>query len=174
MIPLFLGLTIANLLLLVVVFVLGFGTFHEGKPTDHYAYHISLAIAAGLMAVLVHVVAYMYFMATSKWLRAATDKAGLDPAAFALPAMSNKRRVLPLVMGAIVMTMLAMFAGAGADPTVNPWWPGELHMVVAAAAIAANALCAAGEFRMIRTQGRLMDEALAVVNRTPGVVVEQA
>jgi hypothetical protein len=174
MIPLFLGLTAANLLLLGVVFVLGLGAIDGGRPTGLYAYHISLAIAAGLMTALTHVAGYMYFMATSKWLRAATDKAALNPAAYAEPAAVNKRRVLPLVMGAIVATMLAMFAGAAADPTMNAWWPGEVHLAVAAIAIGVNALGAVGEYRLIRAQGKLMDEALIEVNRTPGVVVERA
>jgi hypothetical protein len=174
MIPLFLGLTLANLLLLGIVFALGFTAVEGAKPSHMYAYHITLGIASGLLTAFAHVSIYMYFMATSKWLRAATEKAGLDPAAYAAPALVNKRRVLPMMMIPIAMTMLAMFAGAASDPTVNPWWPGELHMGVAAIAIAANALCAMGEYRLIRAQGRLMDEALAVVNRTPGMLVEQA
>src|SRR5689334_4317384 len=115
---LFLGLTAANLLLLSMVFGLGLFATDAGKPTSLYSYHISLAIAAGLMTLLAHLAVYTYFMATSRWLQAATDKANLDPQTYAAPALAGKRRVFPLAMAAIIFTMLTMFAGAGADPTL--------------------------------------------------------
>jgi len=172
MIPLFLGLTAANLILLSAVFVIGLMTPGVEKPTWLYPYHLSLGIAAGLVTLAAHLAVYMYFMATARWLQAATDKANLNPQHFAAPALLGKRRVLPFVMGAIVAVMLTMFAGAGADPTLRPWWPGEVHLIVGAIAIVANALCALVEFKMIKEQGRLMDAALALLNRTPGVVVQ--
>ena len=175
MVPLFIGLTAANLILLCGVFVIGLLTPGSGvgdKPTGFYAYHLSLGIAAGMVTLAAHLAVYMYFMATSRWLQAATDKANLNPNDFAAPALRGKRRVLPCVMGAIVAVMLTMFAGAAADPTVNPWWPGEVHLAVGAIAIVANAFCAVVEFRMIKKQGKLMDDALAILNRLPGVVVQ--
>jgi len=172
---LFLGLTAANLLLLSIVFGLGlFATDAADQPTWIYSYHIALAIAAGMMTLLTHLAVYTYFMATSRWLQAATDKANLDPNAYAAPALAAKKRVLPLAMTAIVLTMLTMFAGAGADPTLRRLWPAEVHLAIAALAVAANALCAALEFRLIKAQGRLMDGALAILNNTPGLIIEQA
>jgi hypothetical protein len=58
-----------------------------------------------------------------------------------------------------------MFAGAGADPAFNPWWPGEVHLVMGAAAILTNILCALAEYRLIRAQSDLMDEATAKVTQ---------
>ena len=50
MIPLFLGLSIANLILLATVFGLGlFATDAQHKTTGVYSYHISLAFASGMM-----------------------------------------------------------------------------------------------------------------------------
>jgi hypothetical protein len=165
MIPLFLGLSAANLLLLAIVFGLGlFAVDPAGKATTMYGYHLVMGFAAGLLTALAHLAVYTYFMATSKWLNAAADKAGLDPARYVSPALARKRRVLPVALGAIGVTMLAMFAGAAADPTVRPWWPAEVHLATAALAIAANALGALMEYRLIRDQGALMDLALAVFN----------
>ena len=175
MIPLFAGLTAANLLVLITVFAFGWFAFGvDGRPTGAYTLHLTLGIFAGLLATLSHLTVYTYFMATSKWLRAATHKGNLDPARFVVPAAAGKRRVLGWVMGAIVLTMVAMFAGAGADPTVAPWWPGEVHLALALLAVAANEVSALAELRLIREQGRLMDEALEILNRTPGLVAERA
>lgn len=178
MIPLFLGLQAANHLLLLIAFGAGlwFSEFRGGAAggSDWHGYHVGLGIMAGLFCTFAHVGTYMYFMATFKWLRAATEKAGLDPRRFAQPARRNKSRSFPLMMGAIAATMLAMFAGAAADPTAGAWWPGQVHLVVAAAAIAINFAAAARLFMLVREQGRLMDGALAILNADPKVTVIHA
>lgn len=164
MIPLFFGLTAANLLLMVGVFVLGMFTKDmDNAPTFIYPYHITLGVAVGLIAALTHVTVYTYFMATTKWLRAATDKANLDPAFYVEIPMRRKRRALPVSMIAIVATMLCLFAGAGADTTL---WPREVHLVTAILAIAVNFACAAAQYILIRDQTRLIHAALDVVNRS--------
>jgi hypothetical protein len=67
-------------------------------------------------------------------------------------------------MAAIVLTMLAMFAGAGADPAVNRLWPVQVHLMMAALAIAVNVLCAFSEYQHIRAQSQLMDDAIERVS----------
>ena len=161
----FLGLTVANLLVLATTFALGLLTIDmAGTPTAMYPYHLVLAIFAGMLAMLVHMTTFTYFMATTKWLRVATDKKGLDPNRFVVPALAQKRRVFGLCMAAVITTMLAMFAGAGADPTVDPWWPGKVHFVLASVAVAANLICALGQYRFIRERGRTIDQVLAILN----------
>lgn len=166
MIPLFLGLTIANLLLMAAVFCMGlFVVDHTGQVTSMYARHLVLGLGTGLMATLTHVAVYMYHMATARWLQAATDKVGESQARWAAPALTRKRKVFFIMMATIGVTMLAMFAGAAADPMVNPWWPGEVHMMAGLLALAANGSAAISEYRHIRRQGELMDDALAELNR---------
>ncbi len=166
MIPLFLGLTIANLALLGAVFVMGlFVVDHTGLVTGMYDWHLPLGIAAGLMVALTHTAVYMYHMATARWLEAASDKAGIDPRRWVAPALKRKRKVFFLFMASIISVMLAMFAGALADPTMNPLWPGEVHMIVGLFALAVNAAAAISEYRHIRAQGLLMDDALGVLNQ---------
>lgn len=169
MISLFLGLSTANILLLLIAFGLGLSaTDGQQAPTGLYAFHISMGIASGLMATLTHIAVYTYFMATTKWLGAATDKADLDPQRFVAPAAARKAKALVLVMAAITATMLAMFAGAGGDPTMtNPWWPGGVHLTMGLVALGANVLGAAFEFPLICRQRRSMDEALVILNTTP-------
>jgi hypothetical protein len=164
MIPLFLGLTAANLILLTLVFGVGRFAVADGVPTGLYYFHVALGIATGMIATLTHLVVYTYFMATSRWLQAAANKANLDLNRFVVPALTRKSRALPVVMAAVAAVMLTMFSGAAADSTVRPWWPGEVHLVTGAFAIGINILCAAIEYRLIRGQGDLMDQALVAVN----------
>lgn len=167
---LFLGLHAANLLLLLVTFILGLLAIDgDARPTSMYTVHLAMGIGAGLMATAAHIATYMYFMATTKWLHAATDKAGLDIARFVKPAAANKSRVFTLIMAAIMITMLTMFAGAGADPTMVALWPGEVHLVMAATTIAANLIAALYEYRYIGRQAALMDEALAILTPPPAM-----
>lgn len=167
MVTLFLGLHSASLLLLCAVFGMGLMVVDSstGKPTWMYHYHLAGGIAAGLVVTLAHVSVYTYFMATTKWLQAASEKCGLDLATHVAPSMSRKRRALWTAMIAVGITMVTMFAGAGADRTMRPLWPAKAHLVIAALAIAVNLLCAIAEYRLIRAQGQLMDDTLAEVNR---------
>ncbi len=167
MIPLFLGLTAANLVVLCTAF--GFGWFAvdaSGEATGVYDTHMLLGIGAGLLATMTHMTVFTYFMATSKWLQAATDKAGCGLERFVGPALSRKRRAFGVSMLAVVLTMAAMFAGAGADPTMmNRLWPGEVHLMAAAVAIAVNAFAAVGEFSLIKRQGVAVDEAARLIGQ---------
>ena len=165
MLPVFLGMNAANLLLLSIVFVLGLVT-QGAEPTTAHAKHIPMAVFSGMMAVLVHMVTFTYFMATTSWLAAATDKQDLDRTRFVGDAVKQKRRVFLLCMTAVTATMLAMFSGAAADTSVTAWWPAQVHLAVAAVALVANGCCAVGQYHHVRARGRLMDEALAILNGT--------
>lgn len=154
-------MTIANLLLLCSVFGLGLFAVVDGRPTGWYAYHIGMALGAGMMTLVTHIGTYMYFMATTRWLEAAAAKVGLDVATYVTAPLRRKARVFPLMMAAVGSVMLAMFAGAAADPTVRPWFSGEVHLVIAALAIVINAVCALAELRLIKAQSALVDDAAA-------------
>ena len=73
MISLFLGLSTGNVLLLGLTMTLGWFASDAHTPTSLYVFHITIGIAAGLMATLTHTAVYMYFMATSRWLQSTTS-----------------------------------------------------------------------------------------------------
>lgn len=174
MISLFLGLHIANMLILVAVFSMGWMAADPAdQPTTVYAYHVAMGVGAGLMATLAHVVVYVYFMATTHWLEAAVDKADLDPAQYIQPSLARKSRVFSIGMGAVVITMLTLFTGAGADPSRYPTWPSQMHLLMAGLAIIANLACALLEYRYIRDQGELMGCALDMLNPAGHTVIQQ-
>ena len=165
MISLFLGLHIANMLILALVFSMGWMAIDPAdQPTAIYAYHVAMGIGSGLMATLAHVVVYVYFMATTRWLEAAADKADLDPAQYIQPSLVRKKRVFVIAMGPVAITMLALFTGAGADPSRYPTWPIQIHLIMAGLAIIANLACALLEYRYICEQGSLMAHALGVLS----------
>ncbi len=168
MIPLFLGLTLANLLMLSGAFALGLAARHLGDGADAYAAHLAMGLGAALGTAMTHCVVYTYFMATTKWLEAASDKAGLDRQRFVLQAKAAKSRSFRFVMLAILSTMVTAFGGAATDTV--PGWPAHLHITLASVAILTNGLCARAEWLLIRARQALMDEALARINNPSGVV----
>lgn len=168
MVTIFLGLTISNLFLLILTAAVGlFATDGAGHPGDAYLYHLGLGVMTGLMAAVTHVAVYTYFMATTRWLGAAADKVGLSLGEFVEPALRRKSRAFLIVMGTIVATMVTMFAGAGADPTRGALWPAEVHLVLSLGLIVVHIMAAFAEYALIRSQGALMDRALAQVNGEP-------
>lgn len=159
----FLGLSAANLIFLSAVFVLGLLPDRDVSAAVG-GNHVAMAIFSGMLAVLVHMITFTYFMATTSWLAAATEKQSLNRARFVRDAGGQKRRVFLMCMIAVGATMLAMFSGAGADTTLNPGWASTVHFAAAAVALLANGLCAAGQYQQIRARGRMMDEALSILN----------
>ena len=175
MIPLFLGLTAVNLLSLTAVFVVGLALNDAGgEAASLYTMHVMLGILAGLACALTHVAVFTYFMATTKWLGAATVKASLDESSFVADSLRRKGRAFVLAMVAIVATTVTMIGGAGADKAVSPLWTPQLHLLAGALTIALNFLCAIGEYKLIAVQGRQMDEAAAILCRQLDVQTKRA
>jgi len=172
MIPLFLGLTAANLLLLSTIFALGLAVSHGDGSTTMYQHHVTWAVAAGLLATLCHSVVYTYFMATSKWLAAAADKAGLDAKAYITAPSNRKKMALFIIMTPVLVTMLTMCGGAAADTFQR--WPAGLHLGLGIATLLVNLGAAVWEFRLIRAQGKTMDQALAILNQRDDIQVGHA
>ncbi|MCE9591956.1 MAG: hypothetical protein K8S99_15725 [Planctomycetes bacterium] len=190
MIPVFIGFTIANLGLMLAAFILGtFILDANDRATILYSYHMDMGIYIALLSAGTHVLVYTYFMASTKWLRAATDKANLDPAVYVDIPAARKRRVLPIAMLAMASTMTCVFAGAWVDRNLaEDWrrdpagktlgvvtpatlsdtteWGRQLHLGTAVLAIAVNLGCAWAEYTLIRAQSQLMKTALDVFTRS--------
>ena len=171
----FLGITCANILLLVGVFVLGVLAVNiDVGATSMYEPHIIMGIIAGLMALATHITTYTYFIATTKWLTAACETGAIDESKFVVVAKGYKKRVFGTAMSAIFPTMIAMFAGAGADSVYSSsLWSPKVHMALAIFAIGMNIFAAKREYGFIVKQKVLMDEALAILNDNPNVVVQE-
>lgn len=175
MIPLFIGLHATNLLVLIGVFTLGLLLPDADlSGMNMRSYHMLAGIFAGLFCTLAHMATFTYFMATTKWLGAATDKGNLNPKHFVIPAQSQKSRAFMTCLLAVGITMATMFAGAAADTAVEQGAAATWHLLLATAAVATNFICAGSQFRYIQHRGKLMDQALTILNDQPTPVDEPA
>ena len=154
MIPLFVGITLVNLIALAATCALGYGV-HAGK--DLGPYHQLAGVLATLACCATHCIVFTYFMATAKWLQHAITVKHLDPT-LADPTRSFKQQAFPAALLGMCMTFLAAVTGAITfSYRIAPVW----HHSAAIAALAINAFVAVIEYRAISRNGRLIDDVLA-------------
>ena len=156
MIPLFLGLTLTNLLCLALTTLLGYLSVH-GHPLRQT--HVLFGALATLVCVGVHCVVFTYFNATAKWVQHAVMVKKLDPA-LAAPTRSFKRQAFPAALLAMASTFAAAMFGAALD---NFMVSRDAHTIAAIVALAINVIVAGVEFRAISRNGRLIDSILAKI-----------
>jgi hypothetical protein len=157
-IPLFLGVTIFNLLCLAITASLGYVVMLRGPALGPY--HQLAGVLATLACCAVHCIVFTYFAATSKWIQHAIDVKHLDPK-LATPTRSFKAQAFPAALAAMSVVFLAAVAGAITfNYGVRPIW----HHVMALLAIGVNVWAATVEFRAIKQNGRLIDELLERIN----------
>lgn len=158
MIPLFLGLTLVNLLMLGLATALGYVV--DRDPARWSPYHQLIGVLAAMTCVAVHCVVFTYFIATAKWVQHAIAVKGLDPA-LATPTRSFKAQAFPAALAAIAMVFVTAVLGAAAD---NQYVQPLVHHLVALAMIATNVLSAIAEYGAIRSNGLLIDRVLELAN----------
>ncbi len=157
MIPLFLGLTLVNLLCLGVAATLGYLGAH-GSPL--HGTHVLAGALAALVCVGVHCFEFTYFIATAKGVQHAVMVKKLDPT-LTLPTRSFKMQAFPAALLAMASTFTAAMLGAALD---NYMVPRTAHLVAALLALAVNVVVALVELRAIARNGRLIDSILAIIN----------
>jgi hypothetical protein len=158
MIPLFLGLTIANLTALLISTTLGYIGAGTG-PSSARTLHMVAGLLAALLCVAVHCTVFTYFMATSKWVQHAVTVKRLD-AAYVTPTRSFKAQAFPAALAAMLAVFLTAILGAAVDnQMLSPGW----HQALALAAVGVNMLSAAVEYAAINRNGKLIDRLLAEI-----------
>jgi hypothetical protein len=156
MIPLFLGLTLVNLLGLGATVTLGYA--RAGHDPAAASRHILVGALATIVCCGVHCVVFTYFVATAKWVQHAITVKHLDPA-LAAPTRSFKAQAFPAALLAMASVFAAAVMGAAADNYAGPW-PAR-HHAAAWLAVAVNLAVAVIEYRAIARNGRLIDDLLA-------------
>ena len=162
MVPLFIGLTLVNLLGLGAAGALGYASRH-GYAVGPW--HILAGAMAALTCCGVHCVVFTYFVATAKWVQHAVTVKRLDPS-LATPTRSFRAQAFPAAMLAIAVVFLTAFVGAAADNYHGRWhaW----HHGLAVTAFAINVIVALIEYRAIDRNARLIDGVLARIGSTAG------
>jgi len=155
MIPLFIGLSLVNLLCLSVAMLLGYYA-----PQSERGMHILAGTLATLVCCGVHCVVFTYFIATAKWVQHAIVVKKLDPA-LVEPTRSFKMQAFPAALAAMASVFAAAVLGAARDNYGTPkWW----HHAAAIGAVMVNVAVAFIEYRAIARNGQLIDTVLARAN----------
>jgi hypothetical protein len=158
-IPLFLGVTIFNLLCLAITASLGYIVMYRGPAFGPY--HQLAGVLSTIACCAVHCIVFTYFAATSKWIQHAIDVKHLDPK-LAMPTRSFKAQAFPAAMIAMGSVFLAAVAGAITfNYGTRPIW----HHAMALLAIVINIVAARIEYRSIQRNGDLIDGVLGEINR---------
>jgi hypothetical protein len=158
MIPLFLGLTLVNLLMLGVATALGYVVGRD--PARWSPYHQLSGVLAAMTCVAVHCVVFTYFVATAKWVQHAVAVKGLDPS-LAAPTRSFKSQAFPAAL--IAMAVVFVTAVTGAATFSGYFRSAAVHHGLAVTSLVVNALVAVIECRAIARNGALIDGILARV-----------
>jgi hypothetical protein len=157
-IPLFLGVTIFNLLCLSATAILGYIVMFRG-PTFG-SYHQLAGILATIGCCAVHCIVFTYFAATAKWIQHAIDVKHLDQS-LALPTRSFKSQAFPAALMSMSIVFLAAVMGViTLSYGIHPIW----HHSVALLAILINLRAAQIEYRAIKKNGDLIDGILGHIN----------
>ena len=158
MIPLFLGLTLVNLLCLGTATALGYMSLADSGESK--GVHILAGALGTLVCVGVHCVVFTYFIATAKWIQHAVLVKKLDPSLIT-PTRSFKLQAFPAALLAMGVVFAAAILGAARD---NYGIPRIWHHGFTLAALGVNIAVAAIEYRAIVRNGSLIDSILARIN----------
>jgi hypothetical protein len=165
MVPLFIALSLLNLLSLAVTMALGYFA-----PPAQRGMHILAGALSALVCVGVHCVVFTYFIATAKWMAHAIAVKRLEPS-LAAPTRSFRRQAFPAALAGMGSVFFAAILGAARD---NGMAPAAWHHGVAIVAVLINLLVAWAEYRAIVCNGRLIDQILARINASSDAVATPA
>jgi hypothetical protein len=154
MIPLFLALTLFNLLCLAITCALGYGV---ALGNAWGPWHQLAGALTTMICCAVHCVVFTYFIATAKWVQHAISIKSLD-ASLALPTRSFKVQAFPAALAAMAIVFITAVVGAAAfSYRLRPL----THHALAIASLAVNSISALIEYRAITRNGQLIDRILA-------------
>lgn len=161
----FLGLAVTDGTLLVASLAVGFGAANEprGPHESWHGVHLLLGLVTMLATLLVHSIAFTYFLGTTRWVKEVVQIYGMPEWVHA-QALRNKRRAFPFELGSMVAIALTTWAG-GAVHTRD--WPiaRELHLAAATLTIGFNLGAYVAEYLAIVAQARLLLEVKARADR---------
>ena len=151
---------------LAAVFWLGWVVGDDALSVDvrnQMSTHFRAALVAIPVALLVHSVAFTYFMGTGRWIEETSEAYKLGPE-FRDQNVKLKYRMLPGMMLCVGLMLVTGAFGAVADPGANVRMENSklVHFSLAIATILANLLVTWTEWQAISRNGTLVE---AVMNR---------
>ncbi len=161
MIPLFIGLTLVNLLGLAVAGALGYMSRHG---YDVRGMHVLAGALSTMLACAMHCIVFTYFIATAKWVRHAVMVKHLDDGLIT-PTKSFRMQAFPGALIAMASVFVTAVIGAMRDSGFYPL-PRIVHHSLAIGAFVINVGVAFLEYRAIARNGRLIDGILDTIQRS--------
>jgi len=157
----FLSLAVTNLSLLLASYVLGIISVANGPGRHDQALGVHFLIALGtvMFSLLVHCIAYTYLMGTNRWVREVVEIYRM-PGDILARSKANKRKGFKWEFRAMTFVAVAAWLGAWVhrEYPVKMAQQSMYHHIAAVAVIAMSLAAFAVEYKVIETQGLLLDE----------------
>ena len=149
---------------LIAVFGLGWSVgedFHSDEVRAQLATHFRVALAAIPVALLVHSVAFTYFMGTGRWMEETCEAYKLGPE-YRDQNIKLKYRMLPGMMLCVGLMLVTGAFGAISDPGANVRMANSklIHFSLAIATVLANLLVTWTEWQAISRNGSLIEAVM--------------
>ena len=161
----FLGLAVTNGSLLLASFIVGLISTGEprgpGVPAPWHLVHFLLGLLTTLATLLVHSIAYTYFLGTGKWVKEVVRVYGM-PEWIEMQAKKNKKKAFRFEFWSMTLIGIAAWLGAASDAQgFSPTW----HLLASSVALAFNLGAFAAIYAVIVAQARLLLEVKARADR---------
>lgn len=166
----FLSLSVVGTLFLIVAIVMGLNIEEAKLDRDSVANHMLVAMGALVFALLVHAILLTYFMGTGRWLEETSKAYQLSPD-YCAESSRLKYSALPTMAGMLLLLILTGASGAAADPLAAGFSGAfgltskEIHFLTACLAVGTNVIVNIIEYLAIQSNGRLVKDVLAEVQR---------
>lgn len=153
---------------LMVIFGLGWSIGDDPLSIEtrkQMSTHFQLALAVGPIALLVHSIAFTYFMGTGRWIEETSEVYRLGPE-FRSQNIKLKYRILPGMMLWFALLMATGAFGAITDPGSNFRMANSqlIHFSLAIAMVLMNLLVTWSEWQAIARNGAVVEAVMVRVN----------
>lgn len=154
---------------LIAVFFLGMSVGDDALSVEvrtQISTHFRAALAAVPVALLVHSVAFTYFMGTGRWIEETSEAYHLGPE-FRDNNIQLKYRILPGMMLCVGLMLVTGAFGAISDPGANIRMSNSrvIHFALAIATMLANLLVTWTEWQAISRNGLLVEAVMVRVRQ---------
>ena len=164
----FIGLASLNAVALLLTFAVGLfsdgrsNLEAEGSATDAqelFTVHLLAGLATAVLTLLVHSMAYTYFMGTARWVHEVVVAYSLPESIYA-QASALKSRTFLFVLVSMLLVITTAVCGAACD---TGFIESTSHLTLAIAAIGFNFWSYVVEYRSIQANGSLLERVLSDV-----------
>jgi hypothetical protein len=151
---------------LIVTFAVGVishlrGSVHQGDDPTYFL-HFVLGLCTSIGALFVHCIIFTYFLGTGRWVKEVALAYKIPDAPLPVLTRELKRKTFPPALAAMLVTIAASAAGAGAQLKEWPW---EIHGLLAIATLGTNFWAFTVEYGNVQLNAWVIEQVLHQVDR---------